>query len=101
MTVPKFQGAPATFVEPGVEGRFIFWRDVARRLIAYREAINMERDVAIRRLFTVILASATVPASNIVVSGKGRRYRRGWQTRRAESRPDRLLLPRWRTARPL
>lgn len=82
-TVPKFRGAPATFVEPGVEGRFIFWRDVARRLIAYRDAINLEHDAAIRRLFTVILASATVPASNIVVSGKGRRYRRGWQTRRS------------------
>jgi hypothetical protein len=82
MTAPKFRGAPTTFVEPGVGGRFIFWRDVARRLVAYRDAINLERDIAIRRLFTVILASATVPASNIVVSGKGRRYRRGWQTRR-------------------
>lgn len=82
MTVPKFRGAPATFVEPGVDGRFIFWRDVARRLVAYRDAISLERDAAVQRLFKVILASATVPASNIVVSGKGRRYRRGWQTRR-------------------
>lgn len=82
ITTPKFRGAPATFVEPGVDGRFIFWRDVARRLIAYRDAINLERDAAIQRLFRVILASATVPASNIVVSGKGRRYRRGWQARR-------------------
>jgi hypothetical protein len=84
MAVAKFPGAPATFVEPGVDGRFIFWRDVARRLVAYRDAINLERDPAIRRLFTVILASATVPASNIVVSGKGRRYRRGWQSRRSD-----------------
>lgn len=82
MTVPKFRGAPTTFVEPGVEGRFIFWRDVARRLVAYRNAIALERDAAVQRLFKVILASATVPASNIVVSGKGRRYRRGWQSRR-------------------
>lgn len=82
MTVPKFRGAPKTFVEPGVDGRFIFWRDVARRLVAYRDAINLERDAAIQRLFKVILASATVPASNIIVSGKGRRYRRGWESRR-------------------
>jgi hypothetical protein len=81
MAVAVFPGAPATFVEPGVDGRFIFWREVARRLVAYRNAINLERDPAIRRLFTVILASATVPASNIVVSGKGRRYRQGWQSR--------------------
>lgn len=81
----KFLGAPATFVEPGVDGRFVFWRDIARRLIAYREAINLENDSAIRRLFSVILASASVPASNVVVSGKGRRYRRGWQTRRPSS----------------
>lgn len=86
MTLPKFRGAPATFVEPGVNGRFIFWRDVARRLVAYRDAINLERDAAVQRLFKVILASATVPASNVVVSGKGRRYRRGWQTRRTS--PD-------------
>jgi hypothetical protein len=82
MTVPKFRGAPATFVEPGVDGRFIFWRDVARQLVAYRDAIALERDAAVQRLFKVILASAAVPASNIVVSGKGRRYRRGWQMRR-------------------
>ncbi|MDP4540343.1 hypothetical protein Q9K01_11960 [Qipengyuania sp. DY56-A-20] len=82
MTIPKFRGAPPTFVEPGVDGRFIFWQDVARRLVAYRDAIALEPDEAVKRLFKVLLASATVPASNIVVSGKGRRYRRGWQTRR-------------------
>ncbi|MFA6114182.1 MAG: hypothetical protein WC729_09315 [Sphingomonas sp.] len=76
-----FPGAPATFVEPGVKGRFLFSRLVAERITAYREAIADEASADIRRLFTVVLASATVPASNVVVSGKGRRYRRGWQKR--------------------
>lgn len=76
-----FQGAPATFVEPGVKGRYLFSREVAGRIAAYRVAIGEESSSDIRRLFTVVLASATVPASNVIVSGKGRRYRRGWQSR--------------------
>lgn len=87
---PQFAGAPRTFVEPGLNGRFIFWRDVAQRLIAYREAIGLERDTAIQRLFRVTLAAATVPVSNILVSGKGRRYRRNWQARRPS--PDTVDL---------
>ena len=78
-----FPGAPRTLVEPGVEGRFILYRDIADRIVAYREAIATVTDSAIRRLFRVILASVSVRASNVVVSGKGRRYRRNWQLRRA------------------
>ena len=78
---PVFQGAPATFVEPGQNGRYIFSRAVARRLLAYRAVIDEVRDTACNRLFRVVLASTAIPASNVVVSGKGRRYRRGWQDR--------------------
>lgn len=81
---PFFQGAPATFVEPGENGRYIFSRAVARRLLAYRAVVDKVRDTACRRLFRVILASTAIPASNVVVSGKGRRYRRGWQDREDE-----------------
>ena len=76
-----FQGAPATFVEPGHKGRYVFSRAVAGRLLAYRAAIENVQDAACRRLFRVVLASTAIPASNVVVSGKGRRYRRGWQER--------------------
>jgi len=75
---PYFPGAPQTFVEPGVDGRYIFSRSVARRLAAYRQAINRGRDLNFRRLFRVILATVAVPTSNVTVSGKGRRYRSGW-----------------------
>ena len=83
---PKFLGAPPTFVEPGHNGRYVFSRAVARRFLAYRFAIEHVQDAACRRLFRVILGSTAVPASNVVVSGKGRRYRRGWHKR--ESRPE-------------
>ena len=77
-----FPNAPRTFVEPGIKGRFIFFKEVADRIVAYRKAIASESDYAIRRLFRVVLAAVTIPVSNVVVSGKGRRYRRNWQKRR-------------------
>ena len=81
-----FRGAPATFVEPGKNGRYIFSRQVARRILAYRAAIDDLVDPTHRRLFRVILASAAVPSSNVVVSGKGRRYRARWKERENQPR---------------
>ena len=78
---PVFPGASATFIEPGLDGRYIFSRAVARRLLAYRSAIELVGDEACQRLFRVVLASTTIPASNVVVSGKGRRYRKRWRER--------------------
>ena len=72
-----FPGAPSTFVEPGVKGRFLFSFATADRLAAYRDAIEKLDDPSIRRLFRVILAAVAIPVSNVVVSGKGRRYRSG------------------------
>ena len=79
--LPVFPGAPPTFVEPGLNGRYVFPQDVARRILAYRSAIDLLKDEACRRLFRVVLASTAVPASNVVVSGKGRRYRQNWRKR--------------------
>ena len=81
---PFFPGAPPTFVEPGRDGRYIFSRAVALRILAYRTAIELVHDEACKRLFRVVLASTTIPASNVVVSGKGRRYRQGWRERERE-----------------
>ena len=83
---PAFPGASATFIEPGRDGRYIFSRAVARRLLAYRAAIELVQDKASQRLFRVVLASTAIPASNVVVSGKGRRYRQRWRER--ESPPE-------------
>lgn len=81
-----FAYAPATFVEPGVDDRFIFSKPIARRLASYADRIASVRSVVNRRLFRVLLGNIAVETSNVVVSGKGRRYRRNWQERDAS--PD-------------
>jgi hypothetical protein len=73
---------PRTFVEPGVKERWIFDLPVAERIAALLEAIETLKCAEHRRLFRVLLGGIIVDVSNIVVSGKGRRYRRGWETRR-------------------
>ena len=77
----RFASAPRTFVEPGHNGRWIFGVEVAERLLALRDAIEGLDDEAHRRLFRVLLGGVLVEVSNVVVSGKGRRYRRRWAER--------------------
>ncbi|WP_160120025.1 hypothetical protein [Rhodovarius lipocyclicus] len=76
-----FPGAPATFVEPGVSNRYIFSRPVASRIASIRAAIRKVADPANRRLMLVLLGAISLSISNVVVSGKGRRYRRDWEKR--------------------
>jgi hypothetical protein len=64
--------APATFIEPGVDDRWIFDRAVLKRLLAYREAIETLKSPENRRLFRVLLGSISVPLSNVVISGNPR-----------------------------
>lgn len=72
---------PATFVEPGVKDRWIFDRAVADRVLALAEAVAHLPDEAERRLLRVLLGGILLGVSNVVVNGKGRRYRRGWEAR--------------------
>ena len=83
-------GAPNTFVEPGVDGRWIFDKSVARRFLVHREAIGRLSNKSHRRLFRILLGSIAVPLSNVVISGKGRRYRSNWSGRTL--RPARWTL---------
>lgn len=73
---------PATFVEPGAGGRWIFSRSVAERVLGLRLAIGQLGNTAHARLFKVLLGGVLVELSNAVVNGKGRRYRRGWEKRK-------------------
>lgn len=84
--VKVFAAAPSTFVEPGVDGRWIFDRDVAARLASYLLALRKVRNGVNRRLMKALLGGILVESSNVVVSGKGRRYRRGWEGRRRSAR---------------
>lgn len=76
-----FPGAPSTFVEPGVRDRYLFSLAVAGRLAGLRDAILELPNLTNRRLLRVLLSSIAVDVSNVVISGKGRRYRRGWEGR--------------------
>ena len=78
-----FAGAPATFVEPGVGGRYLFSKAVALRLASLRDRIARIGNETSRRLMRVLLGAVALPVSNVIVSGKGRRYRRGWASREA------------------
>jgi len=77
-TARSLDALPATFVEPGVKGRWIFDRAVAVELAALIDAIDAVDDPDHQRLFRVLLGGMLTRISNVVVSGKGRRYRRNW-----------------------
>ena len=76
----RLASVPRTFIEPGHNGRWIFNGDVAERIVALRDAIEDLGDAS-RRLFRVLLGGILVEVSNVVVRGKGRRYRRQWKDR--------------------
>jgi hypothetical protein len=80
-----FPGAPKTFVEPGRNGRFLFTHPVAQRLASLRELIARVSDSANRCLMRVLLGAVFLSVSNVLVSGKGRRYRRDWAARPASA----------------
>ena len=73
--------APDTLVEPGRNSRWIYSRAAAKRILAIREAISFISSESHRTLLLVVLGSILVPLSNVVVNGKGRKYRQGWETR--------------------
>ncbi len=73
----QFGYLPATFIEPGVSGRWLFDTDVATRIAGLLTAIDELDNIGHRRLFRVLLGGILVPVSNVVVNGKGRRYRQG------------------------
>ncbi len=78
------QMLPDTFIELGVNDRWLFDLPVAAEIFRLRQAIEEECDPTIVRLLRVLLGGLIVDFSNAVVSGKGRRYRGNWQERRVD-----------------
>lgn len=74
--------APASLREPGIGGRFVFWSEAMDRILALRAGLAAVEDENARRMLRVLLGSILIEASNVVVNGKGRRYRGGWLRRR-------------------
>lgn len=81
-------GMPTTLQQPGSDGRFVFSADVFRTVRAIlRSSASMDADQA--RLLRVLLGSVLVSNSNVVINGKGRRYRR--DKTRAQKTGDDLI----------
>lgn len=76
-----FNGVPETFLEPGRNHRWVFDVAVADALASYLNQVDLVEDEASQRLFRVLLGGILVGTSNVVVNGKGRRYRRSWSNR--------------------
>ena len=76
----RFEASPPTLVEPGKKGRWIFNTEVACRIDALLDAIDCLQEPS-RRLFLVLLGGVLIEVSNVRITGKGRRYRGGWENR--------------------
>ena len=77
----RFSRLPATFIESARQERWIFDRGVARRIAAHLDAIDALPSHLHRRLFRIMVGGMLIAVSNVVINGKGRRYRRGWVER--------------------
>lgn len=75
----RFESWPVTMVEPGLKDRWIFPRETFRSILTIREAIDEVVNPINQRLLRVLLGSILVEVSNVVISGKGRRYRSNWK----------------------
>lgn len=81
ITKSRFLSLPPTFIEPGVNDRWIFNSDVADEIFRLRSAIEQLTDQSHQRFFRIQLGGILTAVSNIRVSGKGRRYRSNWKER--------------------
>lgn len=84
--------APKTMVEPGYNDRWIFDEPIAEEIAAILDAIDEVADAEYRVLLRVLLGGILLDVSNVVVNGKGRRYRRNWKDRRRSQHSVRSLF---------
>ena len=94
-----FSQAPKTFIEPGLDERWLFDRRVAS-LLGCATGSDRPRPRSIGTASVPgCLGGLLVDVSNVVVSGKGRRYRRDWRNKPiAAETVDRLFFERAVTA---
>lgn len=71
---------PPTFIEPGVKGRWIFNYKCAVRIFSILHAIDEVKDAKNKNLFKILLGGILIEISNVKIDGKGRRYKKNWQS---------------------
>lgn len=78
------EGMPRTFLPGTSADRHVFEPDVFALARALSRSLDdLPDDTA--RLLRVLLGSTLVANSNVVINGKGRRYRRNWQEKRKKT----------------
>lgn len=75
------ENMPKTFFEPGDKDRWLFNTKICERISCLLQSISYIENPAHQRLFKTLLGGVLVEASNIIVNGKGRRYRNNWKSR--------------------
>lgn len=80
-SLKRFATLPPTFIESHTKERWIFNKPVAHQIAAYLDAIDALPEPSHRRFFKIQLGGMLVNVSNVVINGKGRRYRRNWVSR--------------------
>jgi hypothetical protein len=94
-TLTRFASLPPTFIEDAGAIRWIFDAAIAKRISCHLEAIDELDRVHHRRLFRSLLGGMLVSVSNVVINGKGRRYRSNWEARKIQPRQvDQLFQAR-------
>lgn len=73
--------APRTLQEKSSLDKWVFNREIFRVIRSHVAALSYIGNQKYQRLFRVMLGSQLVNHSNVVVNGKGRKYRSGWQKR--------------------
>lgn len=77
-----YKDAPRTLFKKEGLDRWLFDQEVLTRIVQYLLAINELQNQSSKTLLKVLLGSILIPLSNVVISGKGRRYRKNWQALR-------------------
>jgi hypothetical protein len=75
---------PPSFIEPGRRGKWIFDQPIADVLSRVVSSLECERDINTKRLLRVAVGSILSDVSNVVINGKGRRYRNNWHYREVD-----------------
>ncbi|HFF5942326.1 MULTISPECIES: DNA methyltransferase [Stenotrophomonas] len=98
-SLSRFKHLPPTFIESADQERWVFNRNVAERIACHMDAIDELARPAHRRLFKAMLGGMLISVSNVLINGKGRRYRSNWQDREVYPRSvDQLFEERSRQA---
>lgn len=75
-----YKSAPKTLYHNNEELRWIFNKEIIYRIAQYRESFEKIEKKENKNLLKVLLGAILIPFSNVLINGKGRRYRKNWQS---------------------